>query len=202
MAHVIGQVFWLALAVTVTGILHMAVVKKNLFAALCVPIDGGRLIGGVAIFGASKTWRGVVVMTLGSALFGALQGLAFGAWAHANGIEVIDFVRLGGSSGPLAFAAGYFLFNAVLGIGYVLGELPNSFVKRRIGIVPGKTSSGVVGGLFFLVDQADSAVFALGLAMLCFPYPLGVFVVGVLCLTALHLLLNAAMYAGRLRRNL
>src|SRR5258707_631877 len=183
MAHVIGQVFWFALAVTVTGILHMAVVKKNLFAALSVPLDGGRSIGGVAIFRASKTWRGVVVMTLGSALFGALQGLAFGAWAHANDLEVIDFVRLGGGSGPFAFAGGYFLVNAVLGLGYVLGELPNSFVKRRIGIVPGKTSSGVVGGIFFLVDQADSVVFALGLTMLCFPYPLGVFVVGVLCLT-------------------
>jgi hypothetical protein len=202
MAHVIGQVFWFAFAVTVTGILHMAVVKKNLFAALGVPIDGGREIGGVAIFGESKTWRGVVVMTLGSALFGAFQGLALGAWAHANGVEVIDFVRLGGGSGPLALAGAYFLVNAVLGFGYVLGELPNSFVKRRIGIVPGKTSSGVVGSIFFLVDQADSVVFALGLALICFPYPLRVFVVGVLCLTGLHLFLNAAMYAAKLRRNL
>jgi hypothetical protein len=37
----------------------------------------------------------------------------------------------------------------------VLGELPNSFAKRRVGIAPGETRSSVLGGVIAIYDQAD-----------------------------------------------
>jgi hypothetical protein len=52
-----------------------------------------------------------------------------------------------------------------LGLSYTLGELPNSFLKRRMGIEPGITLPGFKGLLFSLYDQTDSV---LG-GVLCMP---------------------------------
>ncbi len=37
----------------------------------------------------------------------------------------------------------------------MLGELPNSFVKRRLGIARGKTARGPPALLFYVWDQVD-----------------------------------------------
>jgi CDP-diglyceride synthetase len=195
--HLVGQAFWLSLPVALTGILHMVVVKARLFPALAVPLDGGRLVGGKPIFGPNKTWRGVVVMIVGSALVGAVQGLWGGPWAQRSGVACVDFPALG-----LGFAGGYAALNAVHGLGYALGELPNSFAKRRIDITPGKTGAGLVGAVFFLLDQADSVIAALVLGALTFGYAWRIVAVGVVCLTLLHLAINAGLYAGKVRKNL
>jgi hypothetical protein len=184
----IGQVFWLALPVAVTGILHMVVVKLDLFPRLRVPLDGGRRWRGTELFGPNKTWRGVVVMIVGSALIGAIQGALGGAWAALESVELVDHLALAGS-----YVAGYTLVNAVLGLGYALGELPNSFLKRRLAIDPGKTSRSALGRLFMLVDQADSVLAALLLGAAVFGFSWKVVIVGTLCLTFLHLFLNGAM---------
>jgi CDP-diglyceride synthetase len=206
LALLVGQVFWLSLAVAVTGILHMVVVKVDWLPALKVPIDGGRTLGGEPIFGPNKTWRGIVVMIVGSAAIGAAQGLFGGEWAARAGVEVLDFAavgrRLGGSSGGFVYLLGYAGVNAVLGLGYALGELPNSFVKRRFGIDPGRTTRGALGALFFVIDQADSVVFALILGALCFGFGWDVVIAGSVCLTLLHLAINGSLYASRVRRNL
>ena len=184
---ILARAFWLALPVVVAGILHMIVVRRRLLAALAVPIDLGRTLRGAPIFGPNKTWRGVLFMTLAPAVLGALQGFFYGAWAEREGVAPC----------PLD-AAGYALLNLVLGLGYALGELPNSFAKRRLGIEPGKTSSR----FFFVLDQADSVIAALLLGKLFFPIEWSVVLVGILALTALHLFLNAALYLARVRRNL
>lgn len=204
MGHFVAQALWLSVAVVATGVFHMVVVKVGWWRGLAVPLDGGRSLGGVRIFGDNKTWRGVVVMTLGCALFGALQGLLGGGWAQASGVACLDFARIGAraGSGAVAFAAGYALVCGVCGLGYVLGELPNSFLKRRIGITPGKTSRGVIGTFFLLLDQSDSVIAALLLVWLIFPLDGRVAIAGVIVLSAVHLGLNGAMYLGKLKKNL
>jgi hypothetical protein len=194
----IRQAFWLSLPVAVTGILHMVVVKAKLLEALKVPLDGGRTLGGERIFGDNKTWRGVVVMIAGSVAVGAIQGLLGGRWAEASGVECLPFARLGGGS----HLAGYALVNLVHGIGYVVGELPNSFAKRRLSITPGKTGAGLAGAFFFLLDQADSVVAALVVGQLVFGFGWKLVLVGALCLTGLHLFINASLYFTKVRRNL
>lgn len=191
----VGQSFWLAAPVAIAGILHMVVVKKDLFASLRAPIDGGRTLGGKPIFGPNKTWRGLVFMVVATALLGVAQGALFGPWAASAGASSYD-ARLAGS-----FALGYGALNAVLGLGYALGELPNSFLKRRIAIEPGKTGAGVLGAVFFLIDQADSVVYGLLLAWAFFPLGGSVVACGIVCLTGLHLFLNVALWAVKVRRN-
>ncbi|WP_298532182.1 CDP-archaeol synthase, partial [uncultured Ruminococcus sp.] len=98
------------------------------------------------------------------------------------------------------------LFNAaagaMFGLAYVLCELPNSFIKRRIGIQPGKTSHGFKGVLFFIIDQIDSllgvvlllAVFS-GLTV---PQYIQYIVLGALT----HIALNVLLYAAKIRKNI
>jgi len=206
MGLLVGQVFWLALAVAVTGILHMFVVKADLLSAFKIPIDGGRTLGGEPIFGPNKTWRGVFFMIAGAAFVGSVQGLAGGAWAAGAGVEVIDFAawgaRWGAPDGLACYVIGYAGVNAVMGLGYALGELPNSFIKRRLAIDAGKMSRGAVGALFFLIDQADSVVAALLLGSVVFGFSWQVVVAGSLSLTALHLAINGSLYVVKVRKNL
>jgi hypothetical protein len=198
----VAQSLWLAAGITVSGVLHMVVVKKDLFAALRVPLDGGRSLGGERIFGDHKTWRGVVFMIVATAGLGALQGLLGGGWAQGAGLAPMDFARFGVLDGALAQASGYALVNAVLGFGYVVGELPNSFAKRRFGIVPGKTDQGLKGRLFLLVDQADSVIAGLGIGALCFGWSLRFVLTGIATLTLLHLGFNFVLFLARVRKNL
>jgi CDP-diglyceride synthetase len=190
----IGQCFWLAGPVALAGILHMVAVKRNLWARLAVPIDGGRTLGGVPILGPNKTWRGVVFMIVCASLLGAIQGFAFGDWAAHSGVSPIDFRH----PGALSYGAA----NALLAAGYVLGELPNSFAKRRLEITPGATSRGFLGAFFFVLDQADSVVAALALGAVVFSYGWDIVVVGSICLSLVHLALNLSLYLARVRKNL
>lgn len=42
-----------------------------------------------------------------------------------------------------------------MGAAAMLGELPNSFVKRQLGIAPGKTTVGPLSVIFYVWDQVD-----------------------------------------------
>lgn len=216
MLLVLAQCLWLSLPVVLAGILHMVVVKKDWLRALKRPVDLGASLGGERVFGDNKTWRGFVVMVGLSAALGAIQGLLGGAWGQSSSASPIDFdvlasrigflphvvVNIADPARPVDYAAAYALVNAVSGLGYALGELPNSFLKRRVQIQPGKTGSGALGLFFFVLDQADSVIAALGLVALAFGVSLAVFVAGVVSLTLVHLALNATLYFLKVRRNL
>jgi len=47
------------------------------------------------------------------------------------------------------------LVGSLLGLASWIGELPNSFIKRRIGIPPGERLQSPAGLVFSIVDQAD-----------------------------------------------
>ena len=57
-------------------------------------------------------------------------------------------------------------WGALAGAGYVAGELPNSFVKRRLDISPGGAAQGGLWLVFWTVDQVDSVI-----GVLVFLYP-------------------------------
>jgi CDP-diacylglycerol--serine O-phosphatidyltransferase len=171
MADSLGQALILSLPLIVAGALHMAVVRLDLLAALKIPIHR-------TWFGRNKTWRGLLVMpvtaALGVALASVLWPEQFGGW---------NPVVLG----------------AILGLAYALAELPNSFVKRRLGIEPGKRPPRNAGW-FALADQADSAI---GCSLI-YGWALGLSLGTVLLLIALgpaiHLMVNYNLYLMRLRK--
>ena len=142
MAALVGQAFWLSVAVALTGILHMVVVKKRWFASLATPIDGGRTLGGLPIFGDNKTWRGLLVAVAAAVVGVWIQRDVIGA--RVGAVAVVDYA-----------AANPIFLGAALGLGAMLGELPNSFVKRQLDVAPGTTARGARAVVFYLWDQVD-----------------------------------------------
>lgn len=114
---------------------HFLVIKLNLLPFLAKPIDFYK-----NIFGNKKTFRGFFVMTF-------LSGLFF--WIF----EIfIDFEANISS----------FFCGCLLGFGYSLSELPNSFIKRRLGVLPSQKPKKFLLKLFFeIIDHSDSIIGAI-----------------------------------------
>ena len=60
-------------------------------------------------------------------------------------------------------------FGGLLGTAYILGELPNSFIKRQLDIAPGAAAKGILNKLFWCADQIDSSLAIL--MALCLIHP-------------------------------
>jgi CDP-diacylglycerol--serine O-phosphatidyltransferase len=111
----------------------MWVVKKNYMSYLNIPISS-------KLFGANKTWRGFIVLPL-------LCGLWVVLLAHFSEPIFLQTIDL-------------FLFGIGLGLAYMLAELPNSFIKRRLGIANGEYAKNYKW-LQIFVDKADSVLVVL-----------------------------------------
>lgn len=92
------------------------------------------------------------------------------------------------------------LLGLALGFAYLLAELPNSFMKRRLGIKEGKLPDSK-RWLFAFMDQADSA---LG-CMLAYRFLLGtswaVLFLTLAVGTVIHLVMNVLLYLLGIREN-
>jgi hypothetical protein len=107
------------------------------------PVDGGLTFRGRRVFGDNKTVRGFIVMPLATAV-------AF--------LVVFLLARDAGAGLWALTAPQYGALGLLAGTGFMLGELPNSFLKRRLGIAPGAPAGGpVLRPLFFAIDRLDSA---------------------------------------------
>ena len=138
------QLLWLALPLIASGLVHLAVLKLDLLPSLRrLPLDGGVNFRGKRLFGANKTWRGAVV-TIGTTTLAAwaLAQLSACCWSLPT---LVPFAE----THPVAWGL-------LLGTGYIVGELPNSFAKRQLGIAPGAAGQGTAGRVFWVVDQLDS----------------------------------------------
>src|SRR5262245_51168772 len=94
---------------------------------LARPIDAGATFRGRRLFGASKTYRGPIAVGLGAALVLGLQSTILHRASVFRGVELFDYGVVDG------WALGF-----LVGAGAMLAELPNSFVKRQIGVPPGE----------------------------------------------------------------
>ncbi len=111
------------------------------------PLDRGRTWRGRRIFGDNKTWKGFVVMI-------PAVGLSFVTMRCLFALREAWLEQLW----PHGWFV-YLLLGCAAGLGYALGELPNSFVKRQLDIPPGQIARTRLGTwLNFLIDQTDSVI--------------------------------------------
>jgi hypothetical protein len=152
-ALTLAQALYLFAPLLVSASLAAIVMRHDWLSALNRPIDGGSMLHGKRWLGDGKTWRGALLALTGSSLTVLVQQTLAAQVPEA--LQVVDYSRIDALA-----------FGAALGLGAILGELPNSFVKRRLGIPRGKTTRGSLAALFYVWDQVDALIGAWPL--LCF----------------------------------
>jgi CDP-2,3-bis-(O-geranylgeranyl)-sn-glycerol synthase len=140
-----AQALYLFAPLVFSAALSGIVLRYDLASSLASPIDGGRYLAGRRVLGDGKTWRGVVVAVVGSVVATSVQKLLPLEWTST--LAVVDYTAIDPGA-----------FGAAMGAGAMLGELPNSFAKRRLGIARGRTARGLLGFLFYVLDQVDLLV--------------------------------------------
>lgn len=124
---------WVFLPVIGAPIAHAPVLRWDLAPMLRRPISA-------RLFGENKTWRGAMVMTAGT-VAAAIALHRVPGYRRRLPDAVVD-------ADPV-------LIGALLGVATWAGELPNSFVKRRLGIPPGGQRPSPMGAVISVIDQAD-----------------------------------------------
>lgn len=192
-----GKMILSMVSVVFGGVLNMLFVKTPVYQKLKRPIDGGRdWSDGRRIFGNNKTFAGFAGMTLGTLVSQVAMGLLLKALGLSRLSDV--YRRHENTVKYNALAGGLF------GFAYALFELPNSFLKRRFDIRPGNTTGtkGLLGKVFFLVDQVDS-MFGV-MAVLAALSPIGILkYFGYITLGGIiHILTNLGMIKAGIRKKL
>jgi CDP-2,3-bis-(O-geranylgeranyl)-sn-glycerol synthase len=109
------------------GFANMApVLFGKFFSFLAKPIDFGRFYKGTRILGDHKTWRGLIFGILTAIGIVAIQRFLY-YHDFFYGISVINYTKIS------VISLGF-----LLGFGALFGDMVKSFLKRRIGLKPGK----------------------------------------------------------------
>lgn len=137
--------WFVVVAFTIAGAAQTVWFRARASRRFAQPVDGGLTWRGRRLLGANKTWRGFIVMVPAAAI-------SFALLARLAGDPVMHGLW------PLSIA-GYAAAGAIAGLGFMLGELPNSFLKRQLDIAPGGAPRrSLAAAAHFLVDRLDSAV--------------------------------------------
>jgi len=186
---------WILMPIVMAAVCNMLWVRLPFVRRINRPMDGNRCwTDGRPLLGSHKTWLGLVGMPAWSAVWMLIFSSLNARLSWASSLDLFASARW---DLPEALVNG-----AVWGTGYVLAELPNSFVKRRLQIGPGQTARGLKGIAFIFCDQADSVVGCL-VTMHYFYQPslaelLMLFVLG----TAIHYLTNVLLYLLGLKKQM
>jgi|TARA_Y100000310_G_scaffold44012_4_gene41084 CDP-2,3-bis-(O-geranylgeranyl)-sn-glycerol synthase len=151
------------------------IVKKINF--LKNPIDFGKTINNMPVFGKNKTFRGLFFGVLFAVVITYIQFIL-----NDNGI----FLSL-----AIADYSNWLLIGLLMGFGAIIGDLAESFVKRRLSFKS--------GGSFFPFDQIDFVIGAL-----IFIYPLvklSITKIAIIILLSivLHIIVNHVAFYTKVR---
>jgi hypothetical protein len=90
----------------------------------------------------------------------------------------------------------------LLGFAYAVFELPNSFIKRRVGITPGKTAEGFKKIIFIFIDQIDSILGCVLVVNMVYKMSVQFYFCYVLVGAVTHIVINVLLYLLKLRKNM
>lgn len=156
----------------ISNVLHMVIVRRNALARWQVPISR-------RWFGGNKTLRGFIVLpTLNAAAASLLQPL---------------MPELG-----IAEAAAH---GWMIGLVYLLAELPTSFIKRRLGIPPGGRPRRY-RLLCTLLDKSDSVIGIVMYGALVYDLSWTLIVPSGMAAVGLHLAVSALLVRTRVKASL
>ncbi len=140
------QLLFLGSPILLVAIFQGLCMKYNWFGWLKRPLDFGLSFREKRILGDHKTWRGAAINILFCVLGSLIQMILQKTAVIPPWLPLLDYTIFG----PLA--------GFLLGLGMTFGELPNSFLKRQLGIEPGAKGKKVRGLIFFTFDQVDLTI--------------------------------------------
>jgi dolichol kinase len=148
-----SRIFTLTLPILIPGIILIVVLKLKWLCFLDFPLDLGESLGGKRIFGNNKTIRGFVVMMI----------MAI-AVAYFLNLELMNNLSL--FIHPI-FNKSPVIIGIIYSISYTVGELINSFIKRRLNIFSGQLNKSFIKLQTFF-DLSDGIIFVALLLWLIF----------------------------------
>jgi hypothetical protein len=187
--HVLIPAFFILITFILSGVVHVLWLSHPLSERFSAPVDGGRTFRDRRIFGDNKKMRGFMIMPPAAALtfylFAQMRS-ALPDW-YAEGLWSM-------SDGRFA------LLGLIAGCCFMLGELPNSFIKRQFGIESGQAAEQPLCRIIAAVaDRLDSIIGTLIGISLFVPLPLMSCVYVVLLGPGLHLLFSAFLFYTKVK---
>jgi len=176
------QYLYALIPIIFAGISNMIFVKSKWLSSWYIPLDNKMVLrDGHRLFGDNKTWKGFIGMIVLTAVW--------------TGILRI-YPEKSMLPKPIWW---FYYFGTMLGLAYVLFELPNSFIKRRLNIPPGKNVSGTKGVFFKIIDQLDSLIGCAIVLGFFTPVSFMQFCLIILVTSSVHYLINIIMYFVKLK---
>jgi CDP-2,3-bis-(O-geranylgeranyl)-sn-glycerol synthase len=129
--------FWFFIPAGLANVAPIFAAKVPWLSKFTAPIDGGRNFRGQRLFGANKTWRGLVagIITATIAFWFQQLVVAHVSWLHTL-MSHVDYAHL-----PTL------ILGPVFAVGALGGDMVESFFKRRLKIPSGHS--------WFPLDQVD-----------------------------------------------
>lgn len=121
--------------------------KAKIFEFLAKPVDFNLKFLGKPILGANKTWRGVTCAFFVGFFVAIFQRFLF-EFQFFKEISLVDYSKIN-----------IIVFATLISLGTIFGDLLFSFVKRRLGLLPGAP--------FLPFDQTN---YVIGCALFLQPY--------------------------------
>ena len=176
------QYLYSLIPIIFAGISNMIFVKSKWLRSWYFPIDNKTVLkDGNRLFGDNKTWKGFIGMIVLTS-----------AWT--------TILRIYPDKDLIPKPVWWFCyFGAMLGLAYVLFELPNSFIKRRLNIPPGENVKGIKGFIFKIIDQLDSLVGCAIILGFFTAISFAEFCLILLVTSVIHYLINILMYILKLK---
>ncbi|NQT33309.1 MAG: CDP-archaeol synthase [Candidatus Omnitrophica bacterium] len=143
------------------------ILKKGL-ARLAVPIDFGVKWHGNEIVGKNKTWRGIIVGIVTGILVAGAQAILYFNVSFFRENTLVDYGKIN-----------FIVIGALMGGGALLGDLLESFIKRRLNKPSGKP--------WFPWDQMDWIIGAILLSSIVYVPPFKVAITTILLYVVVHL---------------
>ena len=177
------------------GILNMIFTKTSVYKKFKSPIDNGLLLSdGKRLFGDNKTWIGFCSMVI----LCIVSQIVWGFMCKIGSLNNLnDLYKVYDNTVVFNCLSGF-----LIGFVYMVCELPNSFVKRRLNIDSGKTDKGLKGSIFFVIDQIDSLLGVFALFCLFTENGLEVFFSYLFVGALTHIVINLVLYSLKVRRNI
>lgn len=138
----------------VAGVVNSIFCKVNTLSKFKVPIDfEKKFIDGKRIFGENKTWKGL----FGYIFFNVIFMVIWGVICNLASLNNLNFFYFSNENTIL----NNLLFGSLVGLFYALFELPNSFLKRRLGIEPRKTSKRIFKDILYFFGSSRFNVWSM-----------------------------------------